>query len=373
MNKYSNKLKSLKQRRNSEIKNISLESNLRKARNTYDSALYESMMGHYYSEDYEQINKSDSLKYALGSMKAVPDKYTAKSFSEGERVIDALKTRYESIPKSMEFRYQGSLPINVHIRGASDVDILVVDGYYCKYSLTGSRSSKGFYNPISIDLADVVLENRRIAKDKLTNHFHQANVDDSRRKSINLSGGSLAREIDVVPSLYYHSDEYQSSLDKDDLGIYVVDKLTKELSFNNPFKIRKLIDLKNNQVQDGLKKAIRLVKNIKNDAEDEIDFSSFNIMSILYYMKNDELSFSRYFEGALIFNIYKWMKYLSDNKDYSMTLKVIDDSRRIIQDDKDWRSFLMLFNEYRNLIVDISKDINNMGLIVENDFVKAYI
>ena len=102
MNKYSNKLKSLKQRRNSETKNIRLESNLRKAQNTFDSALNESMMSSYYSEDYELINKSDSLKYALGAMKAVPEKYTQKSFSEGERVIEALRSRFQSIPKSME-------------------------------------------------------------------------------------------------------------------------------------------------------------------------------------------------------------------------------------------------------------------------------
>ena len=56
-------------------------------------------------------------RYALGAMQAVDPAYTQKSHDEADRVAKQLRSGL-SIP--IEMRLQGSVPLDVHIRGVSD-------------------------------------------------------------------------------------------------------------------------------------------------------------------------------------------------------------------------------------------------------------
>ncbi len=81
-------------------------------------------------------------RYALGAMQAVDAAYTQKSKDEAERVAQQLRS---GLSVSVETRLQGSVPLDVHIRGVSDVDLLVLDTSFYTYDVLGAKAQLGGY------------------------------------------------------------------------------------------------------------------------------------------------------------------------------------------------------------------------------------
>ncbi|WP_259639614.1 hypothetical protein [Pseudomonas syringae group genomosp. 3] len=80
--------------------------------------------------------------YALGAMQEVDPTYTRISIETAERVSNQLEKRLNA---PLEFKLQGSVPLNVHIRGVSDVDLLVLDTSFLTYARSGVNSVAGHY------------------------------------------------------------------------------------------------------------------------------------------------------------------------------------------------------------------------------------
>jgi hypothetical protein len=98
------------------------------------------------AERYQRRVDTDATKYTLGAMQEVDPDYTRVSNEEGERVAAALRAGLSTAGRYADFRRQGSVPANTHIRGASDVDLLVLGGVYT-YDPIGSRALAGQYTP----------------------------------------------------------------------------------------------------------------------------------------------------------------------------------------------------------------------------------
>ena len=64
----------------------------------------------------------DTQKYVRMAMMAVDNDYTAKSKQAGEAAKEHLKRELTDV----EFRYQGSVMTDTHIKGSSDIDLLVI-------------------------------------------------------------------------------------------------------------------------------------------------------------------------------------------------------------------------------------------------------
>lgn len=64
----------------------------------------------------------DVVKYVKRAMCAVGEDYTKRTIEAGEAAKQHLK---DSI-RNISFEYQGSVMTNTHIRGASDIDLLVM-------------------------------------------------------------------------------------------------------------------------------------------------------------------------------------------------------------------------------------------------------
>jgi len=77
-----------------------------------------------FGEAYEKRVTSKATKYALGAMQEVDPRSTQISHEEAEKVERNLKEGLSSEGLYPAFRLQGSVPLNVHIRGVSDVDLL---------------------------------------------------------------------------------------------------------------------------------------------------------------------------------------------------------------------------------------------------------
>ncbi len=150
-------------------------------------------------------------------MQEVTSEYTRISIETAERVGHQLAMGLTAAGLSVEFRLQGSVPLNVHIRGVSDVDLLSLDTGFLTYATIGIRSQQGYYTSPTTQTSLGVLRSLRTEVEKiLKEKFPAATVDVSGGKAVNIAGGSLARPVDVVPSHWFDSATYQASREAHD-------------------------------------------------------------------------------------------------------------------------------------------------------------
>ena len=82
-------------------------------------------------------------QYALGAMQEVGPEYTRISIEEAERVGKQLKSGLTAMGLTVDFRLQGSVPANIHIRGVSDVDLLTIDDAFFFLRYQRSPGARG--------------------------------------------------------------------------------------------------------------------------------------------------------------------------------------------------------------------------------------
>lgn len=272
-----------------------------------------------------------NTRYALGAMQAVDAAYTQKSYDEAERVAKQLR---EGLSISVITRLQGSVPLDVHIRGVSDVDLLVLDADFLSYRTYGSLSLAGHYGPPSTRTSVEVLSKLRgEAEMLLTRRFWGATVDCTGAKCIALSGGSLERPVDVVPSHWLDTIEYQASMAEHDRGVKILNKKIPEAIENLPFKHIKNVHDRDVGYLGGLKKAIRLVKNVKNDAEHQILaklLPSFDIAALMYHADGIMLTAARANELYILAEAQRFFDWCYSNQDQARLLKTPDGSRAVL-------------------------------------------
>ncbi len=315
-----------------------------------DSSLLDSV-----TQGYRNKTKSKNFQYALVSMQEVDAKYTAISYGEAERVAKQIDSRLLKNGKVVTVVLQGSLPLNVHLRRVSDVDMLVWPWKFFVYDSYGMAASS---YPISA--SNAVSEINTLRSESCTvlrSAFPAAKVDNSGAKCITMSEGSLLREIDVVPSVLYKNAAYQRSINDDDRGVQIYDKKKCVLITNLPFKVRALINAKDARTGGGCKKAIRLLKNMKEDADSTIALSSFDIMSLVYAMQDFDLIHQSYYEGRIVAALQNWFYTLAHNESYLRTLDAVDGSRKIVQSAADVAAVTQMSEELSMLVLRIAQEL----------------
>jgi len=270
-------------------------------------------------------------RYALGAMQAVDAAYTQKSKDEAERVAQQLRN---GLSMAVQTRLQGSVPLDVHIRGVSDVDLLVLDDTFFTYDPLGPKAQLGGYiYPSPKTSLGVLQALRSEAEILLRARFPAAMVNCTGSKCIALSGGSLARPVDVVPSHWHDTATYQHTLVEADRGVTILDKSVPTPRENLPFTHINRINQRDNEVYGGLKKAIRLVKNIKSDAEIEIlvrKLPSFDIASLLYHADQTALRAGYINELYILREAQRLFDWCYTNKPQARLLRTPDNSRYVL-------------------------------------------
>lgn len=285
-------------------------------------------------------------RYALGAMQEVDPDYTRISMQTAERVANQLGKRVGNF--DLEFRLQGSVPLNVHIRGVSDVDLLtLIDRQFLTYDSRGPMA--GTYSP-SLDTSLSLLSRLRADEEpSLKNAFPAADVDTSGSKAIKISGGSLARSVDVVPSHWYDSADYQRTGQLHDRGVEILDRKANQTLTNFPFKHIKLVSDQDDLAGAGLRKAIRLCKNVKADAETTISLPSFDIAAVMYHADLGALRMGIIHELAILAETQRHLDYLWNHQDEAKRLYVPDGTRRIFDTEAKLSALLSLSCEMDEL------------------------
>jgi hypothetical protein len=128
-------------------------------------------------------------RYALGAMQEVGPDYTRISMETAERVGGQLETALTAAGIPVAFHLQGSVPLNVHIRGVSDVDLLTIETGFLTFSTWGAWSKTGHYSSTTRTSVGVLSRLRQEAEKTLKDKYPAAKVDTTGGKAINISGG----------------------------------------------------------------------------------------------------------------------------------------------------------------------------------------
>jgi hypothetical protein len=310
------------------------------------------------SEKFETRSSGQWAKYALGIMQEVDPTYTKNSVAEGERVKNQITNR---ISTGVRFEYQGSVPLNVHIRGVSDIDILVLLDRYLTIDLQGARANTADYSnwvgPSGIAQLASLRSELELA---LTAAYPAADVDITKDKAIALSGGSLSRSVDVVPSHWHDSAAYQASKMKKDREVKIYQKNTGDTFLNRPFLHIDKINQKEASTRGGAKKIIRMLKNLKADSDNPsaILVNSYEIAGLVYHFDDAPLSVPGYNELALVAVAKQQLTRLIDNKHWTISLVTPDGIRKIIDSEEKFKSIKLLRDEVselgRNLAIELT-------------------
>lgn len=223
----------------------------------------------------------ETVKYVFESMTPIDKGYTAKSYEEAERVQKQISAGLNT-GISVEYDYQGSVPLNTHIKLHSDLDILTVHSSF--YSLEPPLTPIVRYtgDPLK-DLRDL----RENVFQTLSRVYYAAKVKNSSAKAISISGGSLQRKFDIIICNWYETVDYQRTNYKHDKAINIYDKNVDARLQDHPFKHISEVEIKSSQIAgDNFKRLVRLLKNVKVDADEQINLSSFLITSVMYHMHN---------------------------------------------------------------------------------------
>ena len=299
-------------------------------------------------------------QYVLGAMQAVDPDYTRISLEEADRVKDQLKRGLDRKSISTEFRIQGSVACDIHIRGVSDVDLLVLDGRYIHYELNGQKALLGGYaSPVTFNTLQALIQLRSESESILDAAFTAAKVEKGGAKAIKISGGSLRRPVDVVPSNWFDTVAYQRSSAEVDRGVHILNKHVPERVLNTPFKHIQQINDRDQRSIGGLKKAIRLCKNVKADAESDgtkIELSSYDIASALWHADMAALTVGIANELAILAEATRFLDDLARRLNYACTLRVPDESRFVFDSEAKIEGLRLLSLEMDDLSERVARE-----------------
>jgi hypothetical protein len=368
---FDQRLRNLRDRR------LGLAAPLAKSVTAADSAAMHSRMLN--EEAYQRRATGRATRYALGAMQPVDSEYTQNSYDEGDRVQRQLEDALQG-EISVEFRYQGSVPLDIHIRGVSDIDMLVLRNDFRTYHVDGAYAKAGVYRNPMIDTPVSRLRRLRSRCETiLSDAYPAADLDKSGAKSITLSGGSLRRKVDVVPSHWHDTVRYQSFGQEHERGVSILVKDENRTMDNLPFLHMKHINDKDVGTWGGTKKGIRLLKNLKNDSDYSslITLSSYDIASLVWHFPNASLQVIDARELALLAATKLHLNWCAANKAEVMKLQTPDETRKIIDSEEKFTSLVLLSHEVDQLAEGVESDLTTNSLALGQNLDKrlreAYI
>jgi hypothetical protein len=303
----------------------------------------------------KRASSQPNTRYALGAMQEVGPDYTRIGIETAERVGKQLANSIHLV----EFQLQGSVPLNCHIRGVSDVDLLALDTDFLVYDKYGVSGQAGSYNPTQKTSFSVLYGLRAKVELILPVSFPAAKVDTSGGKAVNISGGSLARPVDVVPSHWHDTAAYQQSRQQHDRAVYILNKKTSQTLSNRPFLHIKRVSDRCDEALGGLRKAIRLCKNVKADAIEEgtsISLPSFDIAATMFHADMQALKIGYLYELRILAETQRHLDFLYHNEAYAKALRVPDDSRVIFDTQEKYEGLKKLSMEMDDLLREVAKE-----------------
>ncbi len=340
----------------------SLVENLQKRSNPENIILEKSV-----SDELSTIRYNDILKYITLAMNGVEVAYTEKSKESGERVKNHLK----EILNDVVYRYQGSVMTNTHIKGNSDIDLLVISNKFYSFDKSGIEKTLDDYNQLRYlnqnqvqnlrneltgggygTSLDDLRGNRLKSENKLKEVYEICDV--SHSKAIKITNKSLKRDVDIVIANWYDDvNSVINSKNSDFRGIQIYNKHTNSKGLADyPFLSIKRINEKSSSTNGRLKKMIRFLKNVKADSGKDINLTSFDFNAICYNI--DVKIYESLNKFMLVPVIYNQLHSLANNEISANNLKSVDEHEYIFRTNPEkYKSLKLLMEEVTTIYFDL--------------------
>jgi hypothetical protein len=327
-----------------------------------------SLQKSFLSDSFNKYDYGEGLKYVLESMQPVNPSYTRNTYEACERIQNNIKPILNENNYNIEFRYQGSVPINTHIKLYSDIDQLVITNKY--HALERPQEPLYPYTGHPIDDLNNI---RSIIVSSIKKSFPAVVIDDSGSKAINVSGGLLNRKIDIIPANWFNSNKYKDTNDSDYRGIEILDKNKNERILNYPFMFIYWINYKDDQVSGNLKRLIRFLKTLKADFNDEninqIKISNYDLSSLVFRMEDKELNVSRMNYLSLLINCHNYFNEVISYPDFRNSLLTPYNVRKIFcAEGASLVDLITLNNELKEIIDDVNTSVKPLYENIQKSF-----
>lgn len=326
-----------------------------------------------FSDELSSISYSDILKYIRYAMKGVEPEYTQRSRLAGERVQNHLKENLSDVV----YKYQGSVMTNTHIKGTSDIDLLVICDKFYTFdrksinTVLTTESLKSQLNYTQVQKLKSEIDNSGYSGNALAdlkkNRTDSENTlipiydicDISHSKAIKITNKSLNRDVDIVIANWY--DGVTSVLKDKDFDFRGIQVYNKELNSKGdpdyPFLSIKRINDRSSETNGRLKKMIRFLKNLKADSKLEIKLTSYDINAICYDIKTSLYKNLSFYELVPI--IYNQMRKIATDNRKADDLVSVDGREYIFKNKPTKKENLkLLLTEIEAILVDLKKIIN---------------
>jgi hypothetical protein len=297
-----------------------------------------------FATELYSIQYSEVLTYIRLAMKGVEPEYTQKSKDAGERVKEHLS----SVLTNVKYRYQGSVMTDTHIKGHSDIDLLVICDKFYQYDshrinqILNDASLKQGFMSTSISRMQSEVNKSNYTGDSLDDlrqlRIKSENVlrskysvcDTSKPKSIKIKNLDLKREVDTVIANWY--DDVRSVInDRGEYrGIQVYDK-DKDVQGDPDYPFLSIQRINDRSAETGgrLKKLIRFSKNCKANSDHNIDLSSFDINAICYDIDKAKYQNVSFYE--LVPVLYNQIKSICTNSTHADDVVSVDGKEPIFR------------------------------------------
>lgn len=304
-------------------------------------------------EAYSHLSEEEPIRYLIGSMAEIDPSYTQKTYTEAERVQNQITKGLSLHSLAATFEYQGSVTKNTHIRAFSDIDILTLEARFhsLEHPLLPSSPYKG--DPIK-DLCQI----REICSETLITAFPTATVDSSGARSLKISGGSLARDVDIVPANWYNTVKYSETGQSVFRGVHILNYPERKREKDTPFIHGALFSQRDQLFNLNMRRLVRLCKSLKYDSNRDDVPSSYDIEAIVYTMPDNDLRYGIDQKLQLAVSCHMWLGKLIEQPILCETLYVPDGKRKIFAEGKTTIAQVQgLHDELGKLLHDIEQDL----------------
>ena len=238
----------------------------------YDEALREPIL----SDGFSNPNIPDSVKYALESMVEIDVSYAYKVYNNSRRIHELLNKELTKRDIEVEYRYQGALKTFTNILLYGDVEIIVLK----------KNPSEKPHKDIS-ELGAVLMDILS------SGDYNFKSVDFSDKTRIRVIAQKPTCEIDILPSIWIETPDYNKTKNEVYRGIVEFDFEHRKVKKYLPFLNIARFNSKDNHTGGVLKCLSRLLMTLKKDAEDTIALRDTEIKSMLYAIPEADLKVSQ--------------------------------------------------------------------------------
>lgn len=274
----------------------------------------------FVSESFRDKTIPETVRYVFESMREIEPSYTRRTYVEAEKMQEHITNHLPGNVK-VDFRYQGSVPLNTHIRLHSDLDLLVIyKGFIGRDSLAQVANPY----PEERTVSDLRMLRKNI-KDGLLITYPTALVSDNSAKAISIKRGSPIRKYDIIVCNWFEPAANYGYIDSTDSnrGVEIYDKKADQrLPPDFPFTHMLRVEEKSRRIIfENFKRTVRLLKNLKADANDHIDLSSFMITSVMYHLDDYKYKIETQNSTALLVNASEHLGRVIDDSAFRIRLK----------------------------------------------------